>query len=120
MAHSPEQWQKAKALFERGITLEEIARQTGISHRGTISKKAKKEKWKGGEMQQLVQKEIDGTYQNLNAASSTVSSAQDSVLGKKPDILINQQTAVAVPQMAEERYTNIAKELLAEVLPLRT
>ncbi len=49
----PEIWAKAKALFEIGKSLSEIYLQTGID-RSAISRKAKKESWIKGEMQQLI------------------------------------------------------------------
>jgi hypothetical protein len=44
MAYSPEQWERAKILFELEIPLSEIEEKTGIS-KGQISKKSNKEKW---------------------------------------------------------------------------
>lgn len=49
----PETWAKAKALFEIGKSLSEIYLQTEID-RSAISRKAKKEGWIKGEMQQLI------------------------------------------------------------------
>lgn len=45
MAYSPEQWEKAKILFELNIPLSEIEKKTGIS-KGQISKKANAQNWK--------------------------------------------------------------------------
>lgn len=44
MAYSKEQWEKAKALFILGYSLNDISDDTGIS-KGQISKKSKKEEW---------------------------------------------------------------------------
>lgn len=45
MAYSPEQWDRAKALFELGYSLGDIVKDSGIS-KGQISKKSKQEEWK--------------------------------------------------------------------------
>ena len=50
---TPELWEKAKALFEIGKSLSEIANETGID-RSNIAKKAKSENWEKGKLQQLV------------------------------------------------------------------
>lgn len=44
MAYSPEQWERAKILFELETPLSEIEEKTGIS-KSQISKKSNKEKW---------------------------------------------------------------------------
>lgn len=44
MAYSPEQWERAKILFELEMPLSEIEEDTGIS-KSQISKKSNKEKW---------------------------------------------------------------------------
>lgn len=51
MAISQELWLKAKALFEQGLSLNEIELETEIN-RSTISKKAKQEDWVKGQEQQ--------------------------------------------------------------------
>lgn len=45
MAYSAEQWEKAKGLFEAGLSLQDIADRVDIKSRDTISKRAKKENW---------------------------------------------------------------------------
>lgn len=52
MAISQELWLKAKALFEQGLSLNEIELETEIN-RSTISKKAKSERWQKAKHQQL-------------------------------------------------------------------
>ena len=49
----PEAWAKAKALFEIGQSLSKIFLATGID-RAAISRRAKKDGWIKGEMQQLI------------------------------------------------------------------
>ena len=44
MAHSQEQWDKAKFLFELGTPLSDIQEETGIS-KGQISKRSKRDGW---------------------------------------------------------------------------
>lgn len=48
MAISQTQWDKAKTLFEAGLSLSQIADKTGID-KSTISKKAKFNSWQSGE-----------------------------------------------------------------------
>jgi hypothetical protein len=47
MAHTPEQWQRARTYYEAGLTLREIEKRTGINY-AVISKKAKAEIWQQG------------------------------------------------------------------------
>ena len=55
---SKEQWQKAKAMFEGGASLNEIAHDNKID-KSTISKKAKKEGWIKGVNSGLIVNEIN-------------------------------------------------------------
>jgi len=48
MAFSKEQWEKAKAYYEAGLTLSKIKDKMGIA-RNTISQRAKREQWEHGE-----------------------------------------------------------------------
>ena len=52
MAHSKELWLKAKALFEMGYSLDDISLDTNIS-KGSISKRANKDKWSKNKMKPL-------------------------------------------------------------------
>jgi hypothetical protein len=52
MAYSNTQWREARTLFERGVALREIEKQTGISF-GGIAKRAKKEEWRANLYEQL-------------------------------------------------------------------
>ena len=45
MAYTPEQWLKAKGLFEIGYSPEQIADELGFKSRDTVYKRAVKEKW---------------------------------------------------------------------------
>ena len=47
MAYSNIQWEKAKSLYEAGLTLSKIKNKTGIA-RNTISQRAKREQWEHG------------------------------------------------------------------------
>lgn len=53
MAKSPEQWEKAKVMFEAGKPLTDIEADTGIN-KGSISRKAKADGWEKGKTQQLI------------------------------------------------------------------
>ena len=57
MAINNETWQQAKAMFEGGSSLSEIAGKTDIE-RSTISKKAKTEGWSKGINQQLIADDV--------------------------------------------------------------
>ena len=58
MAIAKEIWDKAKALFELGYTLQEIELETEIN-KSSISKKAKKENWEKSKNQQLKSDIVD-------------------------------------------------------------
>lgn len=45
MAYTPEQWLKAKGLFELGYSPEQIAQELNFKSRDTVYKRAVKEKW---------------------------------------------------------------------------
>ena len=45
MAYTPEQWTKAKGLFEIGYSPEQIADELGFKSRDTVYKRAVKENW---------------------------------------------------------------------------
>ena len=68
MAISQEIWNKAKALFEQGLSLSEIELETEIK-RSSISKKAKAENWNKSVNQQLKAdiKAIDKEKSTLDA-----------------------------------------------------
>ena len=72
MAISQEMWDKAKALFEQGLSLNQIELETEIN-RSTISKKAKIENWIKAKNQQLKAdiKAIDKEKSTLDAKINT-------------------------------------------------
>ena len=72
MAISQELWDKAKALFEQGLSLNQIELETEIN-RSTISKKAKIENWAKAKNQQLKAdiKAIDKEKSTLDAKINT-------------------------------------------------
>lgn len=72
MAISQEIWNKAKALFEQGLSLSEIELETEIK-RSSISKKAKSENWNKSINQQLKAdiKAIDKEKSTLDAKINT-------------------------------------------------
>lgn len=72
MAISKERWDKAKALFEQGLSLNQIELETEIN-RSSISKRAKKEDWEKKKNQQLKAeiKGIDKEKSTLDAKINT-------------------------------------------------
>lgn len=72
MAIKQEIWDKAKALFEQGLSLNEISLETNIN-RTSISKKAKNENWIKSKNQQLKNdiKAIDIEKSTLDAKINT-------------------------------------------------
>lgn len=168
MALSVSQWEKVKAMFELGVALNEIAKETKID-KGSVSRKAKQEGWVKGKMQPTVAKEvqarqalkevdaekatlnatervaidavvakrlhhlqffetanllvaktaanklqrdgINATYQDVNAAASAILKAQEGVLGKNPDTVINNTNAVQVVQHTPEQLRKINQDL---------
>ena len=82
MAISKELWNKAKALFEQGLSLNKIELETEIN-RSTISKKAKSEKWKKSQNQQLkadikaIDKEKSTLERKINTTVEKLSKLSD-------------------------------------------
>ena len=82
MAISQELWDKAKALFEQGLSLNQIELETEIN-RSTISKKAKIENWVKAKNQQLkadikaIDKEKSTLDSKINTAVEKLSKLSD-------------------------------------------
>ena len=82
MAISQELWDKAKALFEQGLSLNQIELETEIN-RSTISKKAKNENWAKAKIQQLkadikaIDKEKSTLDSKINTAVEKLSKLSD-------------------------------------------
>lgn len=72
MAIDKEIWNKAKALFEQGLSLSQIELETNIN-KTSISKQAKKENWEKAKIQQLKAdiKAIDKEKSTLDAKINT-------------------------------------------------
>lgn len=72
MAISKDKWDKARALFEQGLSLSQIELETQIN-KTSISKKAKQEEWKKSKNQQLKYEiiEIDKEKSTLDAKINT-------------------------------------------------
>lgn len=72
MAISQDKWDKAKALFEQGLSLSQIELETQIN-KTSISKKAKQEEWQKSKNQQLKHEiiEIDKEKSTLDAKINT-------------------------------------------------
>lgn len=160
MALSDKQWEMARMLYERGLSLSDIAARTGIKSKGSISKRAKKEGWVVSEKKKrLISEEVEINQQlkdieakketivfqketlpaqertvhdalvqerlerkmffdnasitvakivvqklhaggertsfgDLKAAAETIGKAKDNVLGKEPDVVINNTNAM--------------------------
>lgn len=63
MAHSKELWLKVKSLFEMGYSLDDIVLDTGIS-KGSISKRATKDKWEKNKTKLLKDDIVDWEKEN--------------------------------------------------------
>ena len=72
LAISQEKWNKAKALFEQGLSLSQIELETKIN-KTSISKKAKQESWQKSKNQQLKHEiiEIDKEKSTLDSKINT-------------------------------------------------
>ncbi len=77
MAYPIDQWERVKALFEIGLPLNEIARETEID-KGSISRKAKQSGWEKGKRQPMVAKEIKArqSLKELEAEKATLNATQ--------------------------------------------
>lgn len=66
MAYNQDQWDKAKAYYEAGLSLAKIKEKTGIA-RNTISQRAKKEHWEQGKNTDYIEAKV-----NLEEKKGTV------------------------------------------------
>jgi len=57
MAYTKEQWEKAKAYYEAGLSLSKIKDKTGIA-RNTISQRAKREQWEQGKNSDYIETKV--------------------------------------------------------------
>lgn len=169
MAYSADQWGKVKAMFELGLALNEIAKETKID-KGSISRKAKQEGWVKGKMQPTVIKAVQAqqalkeveaenatlnatervafdiavekrlmrleffdsahvlvaqvtvnkvkvegegaSFQDMNAAATTIKTAREGVLGKTPEVVINNTNASqTVIQYTPEQIRKLNQDL---------
>lgn len=78
MAYSPEQWDRAKFLFELGRSVREIEKDTGISN-GQITKKANKEKWQKEAQKKQLKIDILGFEEKKEALEREKEALIDSV-----------------------------------------
>lgn len=78
---TPQLWAQAKALFEIGKSLSEIANETGID-RSNIAKKAKFENWEKGKLQQLITDSV-----RVSAEITTLNTTAQQVVVKEIDEL---------------------------------
>jgi len=81
MAYSNEQWEKAKAYYEAGLSLAKIKDKTGIA-RNTISQRAKKEQWE-------------------HSANTDYIEAKEIIASKKGTI--SEQSVLILDEVADER-----------------
>jgi len=144
---SPEKWEKAKALYEKGASLRDIEAELDIPYK-TIDNRAKVKGWVKGILAQhiadairvkeefgtmnLAQQDVvsksvseaiarrewldkanmivaqtvmkklsmdksEASYQDLNAASTTLGRTKDNVFGKSPDVAVQVNNQLAQP-----------------------
>lgn len=72
-------WLKAKALFEKGTSLREIEKQTGI-HYKTIDNRAKKHQWVKGSLARLISDSV-----RVKEEFATLNLAQQDIVSKEVD-----------------------------------
>lgn len=77
MAYTPEQWIKAKGLFEIGYSPEQIADELGFKSRDTVYKRAVKEKWEKNKILQEKTELLD-----LEKKNSTIQQENSTMLQK--------------------------------------
>ena len=77
MAYTPEQWTKAKGLFEIGYSPEQIADELGFKSRDTVYKRAVKENW---EKNKIIQEKSE--LLDLEKKNSTILQENSTMLHK--------------------------------------
>ena len=77
MAYTPEQWTKAKGLFEIGYSPEQIADELGFKSRDTVYKRAVKENW---EKNKIIQEKSE--LLDLEKKNSTILQENSTMLQK--------------------------------------
>ena len=77
MAYTPEQWTKAKGLFEIGYSPEQIADELGFKSRDTVYKRAVKENW---EKNKIIQEKSE--LLDLEKKNSTLLQENSTMLQK--------------------------------------
>lgn len=77
MAYTPEQWIKAKGLFEIGYSPEQIADELGFKSRDTVYKRAIKENWEKNKILQEKTELLD-----LEKKNSTIQQENSTMLQK--------------------------------------
>ena len=92
MAIDKDVWLKAKALFEIGKSLTDIAEATGID-KSSISKRAKKEGWDKGKNQQLVIDKVN-TVNDLEELNSQIQQLPSQIQQEVVNAEISEQLAL--------------------------
>ena len=113
MAYSDTQWDKAKTLYEAGLSLSKIKDKTGIA-RNTISQRAKREQWEHSTDADYIEaKEI------IAIKKGTKTEQQISVLDEVADertkhILLFQSSAIKNQTLANKAIDTIDKDKIDE------
>lgn len=89
MAYSPEQWEKAKGLFEAGIDPQIIADDLGFKSRDTVYKRAKKENWEKNKILQEKTELLD-----LEKKNSTIQQENSTMVEKLSNLEDYQITTI--------------------------
>lgn len=106
MAYSKEQWDKARTLFEAGLSLSQISEKTTID-KSSISKKAKIQQWKSGEHIDYIE-----AKQKIVEKKSTLSIEKINTLDEIADEAIrNKNLIFGVTQKALQK----AKEMIEDI-----
>jgi len=102
MAYSDDMWQKAKTLFEAGLSLSQISQKTGID-KSSISKKAKIQLWKSGEHSDYIEAKA-----KIVEKKSTLSVEKINILDEIADEAIaNKRLVYGVAQKALQKASTL-------------
>lgn len=98
MAIDKELWKKARNLYEWGVTITEIEKETGIT-KSSLSKKSKIQQWKQGNLQQLKEEKVNHINGLINVEKKIKKEIQPHDLGDFNDSV---EEAVDLKQYAED------------------
>lgn len=101
MAYTEEQWTRAKAYYEAGLTLSQIKEKTGIA-RNTVSQRAKKEHWEHKANADYIE------------AREVLSTKKGTILEQKGTLFLNTLDEVADDNIRRKNLVFGALELTAK------